>query len=131
MAATPRVPHLYVKWIVVKKDKPTEHLKTDSTHHIDISGHKPDYFDFTWKGTGVFTIHAFVTHTFFQPAHFQIDVEVKTEAQRTKDLNDTAFKGLKGATGYETGASDWPFDVSWFNTLFGDKKQEAGKKSWG
>ncbi|HEX8106433.1 MAG TPA: DUF4157 domain-containing protein [Kofleriaceae bacterium] len=123
------IPYVYVNWVLTKKDKPTEHLKEGKTHHVEFE--KPDTFAYEWKETGICTVHAFVTHTFYQPAHFEIDVEVKTEQQRTKELNDAAFKGLQGGTTYETGPTDWPFDVSWFNTAFGSRKEEYGKKVWG
>jgi hypothetical protein len=123
------IPYVYVSWVLTKKDKPTEHVKEGKTHHVEFE--KPDTFSYEWKETGIYTVHAFVTHTFYQPAHFEIDVEVKTEQQRTKELNDPAFNGLKGGTTYETGPTDWPFDVSWFNTLFGSHKEEYGKKAWG
>jgi len=118
------IPDVYVKWVVVKNDKPAVHLKDGSTHHREFD--TPDYFNYAWKETGIHVVHAFVTHTFYQPAHFQIECEVKTEEARTKELNDEAFKGLQGSAR----AYDWPFDVSWFNTLFGSKKEEYGKISW-
>ncbi len=123
------VPHVTVQWALTKQGKPTEHLATDTTTYIETKG--PDYFSFEWKETGVYTIYAFVTHTFYQPAQKSIDVKVETEAERMTELDDKAYSGLQGDTDYATGDTDWPFDVSTFNTLFGSHKQEYGKKVWG
>jgi hypothetical protein len=123
------VPLVEVQWVVTPKDKPTEHVGEGHTSHVEFR--EPDTFSYAWKDTGIYTVHAFVTHTFYQPSHFEIDVEVKTEQERTKEINDPAFKGLQGDTTSATGPSGWGFDVSWFNTLFGSTSEEYGKKTWG
>jgi hypothetical protein len=123
------VPLVDVQWVVAKKDKPAERLAEGHTSHVEFR--TPDTFSYAWKDTGIYTVHAFVTHNFYQPSHFEIDVEVKTEQQRAKEVNDPAFKGLQGDTTFETGPNGWAFDVSWFNTLFGGTNQEYGKKVWG
>src|SRR5262249_53901848 len=75
------------------------------------------------------TVHAFVSHTYYQPSHFQIDVDVKTEKDRTQELNDPAFKGLQGPTTERD--DNHRFDTSLFNTMFGSNKEQSGTKTSG
>ncbi len=119
---------LSIQWTITKLGKPKEHLDDDTTSYLESS---PKYFKYEWKETGKYTVHAIVTHSYYQPTHKSIDVEVETEAERTKELNAEANKGLEGSTTYETGDAEWPFDVSAFNTIFGSHKEEYGKKKWG
>ncbi|MEO8705805.1 MAG: DUF4157 domain-containing protein [Kofleriaceae bacterium] len=121
------IPYVTVKWVLTKKDTPKSHLKTATTRHVQHD--TAAKFDFSWPETGLYTVHAFVTHTFYQPTEKSIDVEVKTETERMNELGDKAYNGLKGKD-YHT-EEDWPFDVSTFNTIFGSHKQEYGKRSWG
>jgi hypothetical protein len=123
------IPTISVQWLVTPKDKPKEHLKVGTTSQR--GGEKPANFKFEWPSTGIYTIHAFVSHSSYQPTEKSIDVEVKTEAQRMTELDDGAYAGLKGDTTYATGDTGWPFDVSTFNTLFGSRKEEYGKRITG
>ncbi len=121
-----RVPHLTVKWAATPQDNPTNHIETETCSHIDMPGEKPDYFDVTFDKPGLYTIHAFVYHNFYLPAHFSIPIEVKTEAQRMGELRHEAFAGMGG---YQTQTHN--FDTSWFNETFGDDKYDKGSKLTG
>jgi hypothetical protein len=118
------VPHVYVKWVVVDVSDPSKHLKEGHTDHIEFE--TPDTFEFEWPKPGTYRIHAFVTHSFYQSSHTSINCAVKTESERMQEVNDKAFAGLKGATTFDSGTNEYPFDVSWFNTMFGSHKEEYG-----
>ena len=119
------IPYIDIKWTAVSVAEPGKHLKDDTSHYSQLDG-KPSGFTFKFPQKGTYRIHAFVTHAFYQPAHFQLDCEVKTESERMTEMNAKAFGGLQGGTTFDSGKNAYPFDVSWFNTMFGSQKQEYG-----
>ena len=92
------VPHVYIKWFAYKKEgeKLVETASDDNNYiGLDDKGFLLDYqFDFTFKQTGSYEIHAFVYHNFYHPAHFSHNVEVITEQEALKKLESTAEKSF-------------------------------------
>jgi len=95
------IPDLTVRWVVTEFGK-TEPLANQVTRSIDISTEKPDYFEYKWPKPGIYTVHAFVSHSFYRPRYKHANVVVKTEAERNRELTQPAFQGLEGATHYAT-----------------------------
>ncbi len=124
------VPELSAEWLVTKRGE-NKTIGSGTTKSIDISTSQPDYFAFEWPEVGVYTIHAFVSHTFYQSAHFEINVEVKTEADRTKQINDGAFNGLQGNPANTVTDTNHKFDTSWTNNQLGSNKETHGAMSVG
>jgi hypothetical protein len=75
------------------------------------------------EDTGVWTVHAFVRHNFFQPTHLTTPIEVKTEATRLQELRREAFRPL-GQPAIDD--ADHDFSTSTFNEWFGDHAYDHG-----
>lgn len=66
-------------------------------HHGPVvkAGTEGDEGDYRLKlAPGFYAVHAFVNHNFYRPAHFWMPVEVKTEATRSRELNDETFGAM-------------------------------------
>jgi hypothetical protein len=51
-------------------------------------------FNVTFPAAGIYAIDAFVNHNFFRPAHFETDVQVLSESEEAKHLDEEALKGF-------------------------------------
>lgn len=91
-----RVPHVSIRWYAYKKShtpqariSPNQPVDTEVTNYIELD---PDsllndrVFEVEFDQPGIYEIHAFVNHNFYLPAHFQINVEVKTELARLTEF---------------------------------------------
>jgi hypothetical protein len=88
-----RVAMVNIRWAPVKQpDKPgaaPKKLEGEQTRYIDTrdQGWLNDRtFEKTFSEPGLYDIHAFVNHNFYQPAHFTLTVEVKTESTRLAEM---------------------------------------------
>ncbi len=106
------VPHVFIRWVAARRDpeNPTANpqvIERETTNYIEI---RPDgllndkQFEVTFDQVGDYEIHAFVSHSFFYPAHFSIPVQVRTEAERLAAMEaneENPFGRLDGtATDY-------------------------------
>lgn len=118
-----RVPWVFAQWVIIDKADLNKQVAKDRTSHMDLPTKEPDYFGHTFTKKGTYEIHAFVRHNFYRPAHFKIDVEVRTEAERMAERRTEGFKGMGG---YKRIRHD--FDTSSFNERYGTKKYDVGEK---
>jgi len=73
-------------------------IPTGATLHdgpVVKAGTEGDEGDYRLKlAPGFYAVHAFVSHNFYRPAHFWMPVEVKTEATRSRELNEDTFGAM-------------------------------------
>ncbi|GMV41901.1 MAG: hypothetical protein AMXMBFR64_36170 [Myxococcales bacterium] len=114
-----RVPRTRVRWVVTPKDRPAEHIEEGRTYHCDLD--PPDVFEADFEHTGTYTVHAFVNHNFYLPAHFSIDVEVTTQVERLRQVEDTAFAGF----GHDTSSAAHEFETALLDEVGADRFQHG------
>lgn len=117
-------------WLVEKQaadgswEKPIE----SPEETVEFNAVEPTYFKYTFENVGTYRVHAFVDDTWFFPAHFSEEVEVKTESERLGGIKDTAFQGLGSA---QVTDADKSFDTSFFNEHFGKDRYHKGSQLGG
>lgn len=99
-----RTPWVRVTWVAHPEGKPEVTTARGSTRHIEFRA--PDCFEVRFPKAGNYTIHAFVQHDCYRPAHFSIPVQVKTKAERMDEERATAFAGMGTFTSRDTYLSD-------------------------
>ncbi|MGE0546111.1 MAG: hypothetical protein AB7O24_00175 [Kofleriaceae bacterium] len=98
--------------------------------HSAIDGRHDGHLDHKFalrpgEHEGIWTVHAFVRHNYFQPRHLITQVEVKTEQMRLAEGRGRAFNQLGK---HRVDDADYNFDTSVHNELFGDREYDRGKR---
>ncbi|HLL22296.1 MAG TPA: DUF4157 domain-containing protein, partial [Kofleriaceae bacterium] len=114
-----------IDW-VFERELPQGGRKQDRRHVVTKGGSEGISYTFKLEPgeqSAVWTVHAFLRHSHFQPAHETTQVEVKTEQKRLEELRTKSFSGLG-----EPGVADagFNFDTSAYNETFGDDKYDKG-----
>lgn len=92
-------PWVRVQWVVraaASTDSSAPVVARGRTRHRPIID-APDRFTHEFDRVGTYEVNAIVDHDHYQPNHFTIFVEVRTEAERFEELQDRSFSpGLWG-----------------------------------
>ena len=115
-----------IDWIAHPANRPTQHIASERTH---APFDRKDYFNVTFHDVGVYTIHAFVRHPWYLPAHFSTQVMVKTESTRLAEQQESAFKGLAALSTLTKRTKE--FDIGFWSKVFGDYKHDHGTQFTG
>jgi len=118
------------QWVVQKKSADgTWSPPADSPEETrEFNAVEPTYFKYTFDTTGTYRVHAFVDDTWFYPAHFTEEVEVRTEQERLAGIKEGAFEGLGSPAVTDKEKS---FDTTLFNEWFGKERYHVGKQLGG
>lgn len=87
------VPWVNVTWVVrqtASANTSAREVDRDFTRHRHLL-EQPDRYDVTFDDVGTYEINALVDHTNFNPNHFTIFVEVKTEHERFQELEGRTY----------------------------------------
>ncbi len=113
------------QWLVQKKkaDNTWDQPADSPEETVEFNAVEPTYFKYTFDDIGFYRVHAFVDDTWYFPAHFTEEVEVRTEAARLKGIKDTAFAGMGDPAVTDANKS---FDTTLFNEVFGKERYHVG-----
>lgn len=111
---------------VFERELPKGGRKQERRHVVTRGGSDGVSYKFELEPgetSAVWTVHAFLQHSHFQPAHKTTQVEVKTEQKRLEELRTKSFAGL-GSPRIDD--DNFNFDTSLYNETFGDDEYDKG-----
>lgn len=111
--------HATCDWVFERAEQPRQHFVTRGheltlQHALSLG---PE------ESAAVWTLHAFVRHSHFRPAHLTTQIEVKSEQRRLAELRAATFDELGQ---YDHVELDHDFDTSAHNEVFGDEGYDKG-----
>jgi hypothetical protein len=84
-------PFVRIQWVVAPIDDLHGHVaKTVNQHFLSFNAMT---FEYPFSKMGVYQVHAFVVDNYYFPAHFQTEVEVLSEEEQLRRLEESGLEG--------------------------------------